>query len=350
MSTEFKFRDVNADMSDIPSYASLDEAAILVAEANNAMFDALKREIGLQELGIFESTGNFVSYVIEEGEDKAEEKTEDSGEDSGEEAKEEPKEEKKGFLSKGKEVIKKIVELLKAAGAKVKGLFEAAMRKISEVTAKAAAAFGGKLDAGKLQESLEKTTIKFKSPSYNNLKTFIAMNNFGGKTVGEIPFNDVLRELKKNDKDVTVKNLTEHFEGSSEDHTLDAEGLKDIVEVINKFGKTNDNIKAMYKSCEVYFHDAIRKVESAEQVNQENLDNVKKSASYVPMVFGAALSSYYKLVRLDVGIALRLAAKGKFAKKKDEKAADQNAAPAEGEKPEQVNASAMVESLFNWSF
>ena len=130
MNTQLKFRDVNTDMSDIPSYASIEEATILVAEANNAMFDSLKREIGLQELGVFETTGNFISYVIEEGET------------AGDEAKEEKK---GGFVNKGKEIAGKIIALIKAAAAKVKGLFEAAMKKINEVTAKAAAAFGGKL-------------------------------------------------------------------------------------------------------------------------------------------------------------------------------------------------------------
>lgn len=346
MNTEFKFRDVNADMSDIPSYASCTEATILVAEANNALFDSLKKEIGLQELGVFESTGNFISYVIEEGE-------ETGGE--------EPKEEKKSLIDKGKAVVGKIIEFIKAAAAKVKGLFEQIMRKISELTARAAAAFGGKLSEERMYNAIENHTIKFHCGDFDKLFSFIAHKDLikMGYAKKDSGLFEVLRNMGYSGEELKTKvpkakEVEDHFEGEKKDHTLSntpegKQAIVDICKVINEFSKTNDALKKMYKNCEDHFKNLVSECESAKEVDKEKLEEYQTNVRQTTVVFGAALSCYYKVVRQDVAIAIKISLRGKKPKKAAE---GDNAAPAEGEKPEttaQLN-SAMVESLFNWSF
>ena len=311
MNTQLKFRDVNTDMSDIPSYASIEEATILVAEANNAMFDSLKREIGLQELGVFETTGNFISYVIEEGET------------AGEEAKEEKKsfidkgkEIAGGTVNKGKELAKKFIELVKKALGKIKGLFESAMKKMIE---------------GNLK--------------IEDIKDFEALNKF----------NTVKAEAKS----LSVKAVCDYLEGEAVDHTLTNDeasknAIKDIVKVIKTFKEGNAFIKALYKKCNDYYNDVVKEAEAESEPKPNWIEYNKTQVANTTIVFGAALQSYYKLIRQDVGIAIKLAAKSKLPGKKKAAEGENTAAetaPAKGEtQKESANFSAEVDSLFNWSF
>lgn len=334
MDKAFSFKDVQIDMSDIPSYASLNEACLYVTEASNALFDNLKREIGLNELGIFEATGNTISYVVEAGE------------------------EENGVVNKGKEVAAKIMKIFEAAAAKIKGMFEVAMRKINELTTKATAGLGGKLNADSMKKGLKYTKISYNCGKFDNLEKFIN--------------NGSVLNVKRGANEFNSKGISEYFEGTKEDHTLtdDDAGKKavdDIVEVISKFVTKNIALKELYKKSTSYLDDRKKEIKSATEIDSESLANIKTQIADATLVYGTAFSTYYKLVRQDVSIAIKLVAaakkaelKDKLPKKKEEKAAEAEA-PKEEKAAEDIKESAVeesvtktyteeVESLFNWSF
>ena len=353
MDKAFSFKDVQIDMSDIPSYASLNEACLYVTEASNALFDNLKREIGLNELGIFEATGNTISYVVEA---------------EGEEGKEGLKDK---VINKGKDLKVAIDKIIDAIAKKIKGLFEAALLKMNEVVAKAYNVIGKQLDENKLIAALDKTEIKFTSGDYKNLKDFVTGNSeFYNLVFGSDPGEDINAKIAEEiGGDLTGSKLIEYFEGKPEEQTLDAAGVKDICTVIKDFKNNNGGIKKMYKDCSKIINDKKKEVKSAKEVDNDLLSAIKANFAAMSLVYGKALSCYYKLICQDVKLAVKLFAtakkaelKDKLPKKKEEKAAEAEA-PKEEKAAEDVKVkeSAVeesvtktyteeVESLFNWSF
>ena len=361
MDKAFSFKDVQVDMSDIPSYASLDEAVLYVAEANESLFNNLKREIGLNELGVFETTGNTISYVVEAGEEK--EGLKDKAKAAGGAA-----------VNKGKALVDKIVKIIEAAAAKIKGLFEAGMRKINELTTKATSAFGKRLNVAKIKEALGDKTIAFQSGDYKQLENFIAKAKEGGN--GFFSFRDV---MKSNGVAINKAEVSAFFEGKVENQTLSAKdnSIDQIASVVQDFKAKNDAVKRMYKGCADSLDKTKKEIKSAKEVDSERLASVQKNISDYTIIYGAALATYYKLVRLDVGLLIKAAGKasklGKAAdaakEKADEKKAQKQAAEefaANGgvaagesavvesavveEEPATKTYTEEVESLFNWSF
>lgn len=366
MNNEFSFKDVQPDMSDIPSYATLDEAVLYVAEANNALFNELKREIGLNELGIFETTGNTISYVVEAGEEgENKEGLVDKAKAAGGAA-----------VNKGKALVDRIIKLIEAAAAKLKGLFEAGMRKISELAAKAATAFGKRLNAEKIKENLGDKVIKYKFGDYDRLEDFLRNG------IESDPMN-AFRNIKKSGAELTKDGLNKYFEGTVEERTLDANGIDQMVKVINDFKSRNDAIKKAYKSCQDHLNAIKKDVKSAKEINAEKLAGIQQAIAENTLVFGTAISAYYKLMRNNVNVLVKAFNKGTKVAKAADKAKEfadthtprdvvdsvkekvKSKAPKgvpvtvksnESAVEEVVEESATktyteeVESLFNWSF
>lgn len=357
MNTEFSFKDVKPDMSDYPSYASLDEAVLCVVEANEIMFNNLKRNIGLTELGIFESTGNTIEYTTE--------------------MKRVPTQDK--VVNKGGDLKAAVLKVLASVAARVKGLFEAALRRLSELTAKASAAFGKRLNTEKLTNAYNNLSspIKFNSGDYENLKDFI--NGNGDLYVHMYSdSNEDIEALVKDDLggELSAKKINEYFEGSKYDQTFEEKDIKDIVDIISNFAYNNNAVKNMYKDCSKDINKLMKEVKSAKEIDSEKLNRLQKNAKVTTMVFGSALSMFYKLVKQDVSIAIKLVNKSavnraknaasdkakaiknapKNMKQRREERREQKQAAADWEANGTIDESAIssyteeVESLFNWSF
>jgi hypothetical protein len=321
MDNAFSFKDVQLDMSDIPSYASLDEATLYVLEANTVLFNNLKREIGLNELGIFETTGCTVSYVVEanEGEEGSKSGLVDKAKAAG-----------GTVVNKSVDLAQKVLKFIEVIGAKIKGLFEAAMRKISELTAKAANAFGGRLDEKKLKEALGKTEITFTSGGFDNLKEFI---DSGGElhplVFGSAPEADIKGKISDIiGGDLNKANLVKFFEGESKKQTLDPKGVEDICELIKNFKDNNAAVKKLYKDCEKIINDKKKEVKRAKVVDNDMLNAINANLRDMTLVYGTAMSSYYKLIRQDVNLAIKLTAKASKLGKAAEAGADKVKAAA----------------------
>ena len=155
------------DMSDIPSYASVSEAVLYVLEANERNYNALKQEIGLSELGFFEANGTRMVY---EAKDETEAAAADDNTADTENEKPEDKKVSK-FKGKAKDIKDNIVKLISSAWAKIKGLFETVIRKISELVSSATNKIGKKnfkLETMKAGAAAIKN-IEVKTYDYDNL-------------------------------------------------------------------------------------------------------------------------------------------------------------------------------------
>ena len=376
MNEAFSFKDVELDMSDIPSYASLDEATLYVVEATEILFNDLKKEIGLNELGVFETTGNTISYVVEanEGEDK-------------ESLKDKAAKVKTAAVNKGAAFKESIKKLGAAIMAKLKGLFEAALRKMNDLMASAANAFGKRLDADKLKAGLEGTKIEFKSGDHENLMRCVDIGH-----ENQTGWDDVVNEIKGNgDGQLTKEAIKKYFMGEEKTQTLDAKGVDDIVKLIGKFNSNNIWVKGAYKAASTLANSMIKAMlKSPEEPDNEEFKEMQDNAKAITLVFGTALSCYYNLIRQDVAVLIKLNNKvtkanvvnkakdaahavkhevdnaKAVAKTAKDVAKDQLAnkkGKKEEEKTEALAASAIedvdnktmtyteeVESLFNWSF
>jgi len=306
MDNAFSFKDVELDMSDIPSYASLDEATLYVMEANTVLFNNLKREIGLNELGVFETSGCTISYVVEAGE--GEEGSKKSG------LVDKAKAAGGTVVNKGAALVDKVLKLIDAVAGKIKGLFEAAMLKINELTAKAAKAFGGRLDEEKLVAALDKTEISFTSGDFENLEQFISSGGDLYPVVfGSAPEADIKGKIGDIiGGELTKANLVKFFEGESKSQKLDATGVKHICSLIKDFKSNNTAIKKIYKDCEKILNNKKKEVKKAKEVDSNLLNAINANLAAMTLVYGTALSSYYKLICKDVGLAIKL--RGKASK------------------------------------
>ena len=376
MNEAFELKSIQPDMSDIPSYASLDEAALYVVEASNILFDNLKREIGIDELGTFEVTGNTISYVEEAGEEGAAE---------------EKKEENKGSVNKSGALKERVVKVLEAFAAKIKGVFELTLRKLSELTAKASQAFGRNLDVAKLKDAAEEMKIEFKSGGYDNLLVFVnRKNNEEDMKALYDEINDHLDKQGSGDS-LNKEAVKSWFVGEEKTQTLDSKGVEDIVKIITDFRQNNGFVKRLYHDTDKHIKQQIKNANKVK--DSESLEQSKKDAAWTALVFCTCLSCYYQLIRQDVQLLVKLnnkVVKRDVANKAKEGAeAAKNAAHAvkhevdnakavaknakdqaadkkgkkEEEKTEALAASAIeevdnktmtyteeVESLFNWSF
>jgi hypothetical protein len=396
MDNAFSFKDVRADMSDIPSYASLDEATLYVMEANTVLFNNLKREIGLTELGIFESTGCTISYVVEAG--KGEEGESKSG------LMDKAKAAGGYVVNKGKDLKEKLLKIIGIVAGKIKGLFEVALRKINELTAKVAEAFGKRLDEKKLQEALGKTEITFKSGDYSKLLSFVGdakdplrvaafsveptrQGYSGNTTVVYNTYDTKVKEaLGLGEKEaISKENLKKYFEGEQGTKTLDPNGLEEICKLIKNFQGNNNAVKLLYKNAEKELNDNKKTVQSAKVIDNESVNRINNNLTRMALIYGTAMTCYYNLIRQDVGILIKLKAKATKLGQAADKAAQAagNAAHAVGHEIDNARAIAHnardlarqqkdqktvnkesalfdsdgattyteeVESLFNWSF
>ena len=374
MNTEFSFKDINVDMSDIPSYASVQESVLFVLEANERMFNSLKQEIGLQELGLFEATGMTTSYVIEEGEEAKEESKENTALIPRPDA-------SVAVRNNGAKTKIKFGEILNKIAAKIKALFEKAMRKISELISSAYKALGSwAVDEKKMLAGLPHAKIAYKSGNFDNLVKFASgegelyqkmiafIDSASSDANASMRALDDLKQLFKGE--ITQSSVSHYMEGPVLEHNqITEQDVKDIVKIVGNFKNAKSFIKDIYKMAE----NALKTVKEntvgskVKEYDNSLLEYFKNAQSVITVLFGTTLSLYYKVVRQDVTIAIRLTAAGKLKGKKA-------AAGGKGEKGEQIRSdrrnnviqgtpseegestaesasyTTEVENLFNWSF
>lgn len=323
------------DMSDIPSYASVSESVLYVMEANERNFNALKQDIALSELGFYEANGTAIVYEADE---------ETSGE------KKDEKEEKKSD-DKGKVKIKdRIVQLISAAWAKIKGLFETVIRKISELITTAANKIGKK--NFKLETMLtgahEIKDIKVETYDYDNLG--LIFNNPSSAyanskllgTIARMSDQGGIENLKKNarygmsredlekwfrsqsgmggDGSLT-EDIREYLRGKKVTITKqmlqDEKVLKSMISTAYKFDEANKAVKELYKKAKNVFDKQIKDIKAEKDIDNDALTLVQFTSQTSTAIFGTALSEYYSLVKRNVSIASRLASAYNSIKKKD---------------------------------
>jgi hypothetical protein len=207
-------------------------------------------------------------------------------------------------VNKGADLVNKVIKLIEAAAAKIKGLFEAGMRKIGELTAKAASAFGKRLNAESIKKNLGDSEIKYKFGDYDNLETFLRNCAAGGK--------NAMNNLKKSlgDAEITSENVRKHFQGTVEERTLDSNGINQMVEAVSKFKTKNDAVKKAYKGCADHLNEIRKETKKASEINSEKLAGIEKSIRETTIIFGVAMSEYYKLMRNNVMVLIKANNKG----------------------------------------
>ena len=127
---------------EFPSYASLDEAGMLVIEQSNAEFYNMKASMGLEELGILESTGSVMVY-----------------EDN-----------------KVKSFFEKIIAWIKARFEDIKKFFEAALKKFKAMV-----------------EKFKKKLVKSKIDALKNKVKYLKPKSYG-KTYDYSGYMDILKK------------------------------------------------------------------------------------------------------------------------------------------------------------
>lgn len=372
------------DMSDIPSYASVSEAVLYVLEANEKNYNELKQEIGLSELGFFEANGTHVVYEAEDETAKDDEKSEDK------------KDEKKDEKSKVK-IKDKIINLISAAWAKIKGLFETVIRKISELVTSASNKIGKKNFKLETLKNGAYTIKKFelKTYDYDNLgKIFDNPSSAYAKsevlgTVGRMSSGGSVNaglkgksrdelekwfreESKIGDKGSIAEDVRENLRGKevkiTKEMLQDDKVLGSMIRTAYKFDEANKAVKELYKKAKDTFDKQIKSIKAEKEIDNDTLVIAQTASQISTTIFGVALSEYYSLVRRNVSIAAKLASaanskegkKNKFAnsdegrawaKERDEAQNYSGAGYASGNSyGESATYSQEIANLFDWKF
>jgi hypothetical protein len=363
MPTESIMRNVVPDMSDIPEYASMEEAVLYVTEADVKLINNFYREIGLNELAVYETTGNFVDYYTEADDNK-----------DGEGEKKEPG--KLGKLAGG--IKERGEKLVNAIAAKIKGLFEKALSVIQDSVAYAATKLGSTkaFNAENLKKKLGNRVITIKGGDYQNLKHLAT----GGGVSGNIlkAFHDAAnanRNNTKNDEgvlkdleqliggEINTKNVKAWLVGPDKGGTkLDAKGIDDICKIIKDSKSAIEGLRSIYKQADKSIAVLAASIDKVRQDNnlKNNIGDRYKNdssdkagaktntaiASAITIIYGTAISTYVELIKKDIAIAVKVLA----TVKKDEKPNNESAVVDQEETNNTNHYSEEVDSLFDWSF
>ena len=366
MPTESIMRNVVPDMSDIPEYASMEEAVLYVVEADVKLINNFYREIGLNELAVYETTGNFVDYYTE-------------ADDNAEGEKKEP-----GKLGKLAGSIKERGEkLVKDIAAKIKGLFEKALSVIQDSVAYAATKLGGTkaFNAENLKKKLGNRKIIIKGGDYQHLKDLAT----GGGPSGDIlkAFHNAAtakRNNTKNDEgnlkeleniiggEINTKNVKAWLVGPDNGGTtLDARGIDDICKIIKDSKSAIDGLRSIYNQADKTIADLATSIKDLRQNNNivnKDIDKQYKNdtgknfgaktntaiASAITIIYGTAISTYVELIKKDIAIAVKVLATVKKNDSGEKEKTNESAVVDQEETNHTNHYSEEVDSLFDWSF
>ena len=362
MPTESIMRNVVPDMSDIPEYASMEEAVLYVVEADVKLINNFYREIGLNELAVYETTGNFVDYYTEADDNK-----------EGEGEKKEP-----GKLGKLAGSIKEKGEkLVNDIAAKIKGLFEKALSVIQDSVAYAATKLGGTkaFSAENLKKKLGNREITIKGGDYTNLQHLakgearVILTELEKAAKGDENSGD-LKQLKDMfGGEITTKSVKEWLVGPDKGGTkLDAKGIDDICKVIKDSKSAIEGLRSIYKQADKSIAALATSVNAVRKNNPSmngstltgfDKDTEKKFgaktntaiASAITIIYGTAISTYVELIKKDIAIAVKVLATVKKNDSGEEKDVKKESAVVDQEETNNTNHySEEVDSLFDWSF
>jgi hypothetical protein len=367
MPTESIMRNVVPDMSDIPEYASMEEAVLYVTEADVKLINNFYREIGLNELAVYETTGNFVDYYTEADDNK-----------EGEGEKKEP-----GKLGKLAGSIKERGEkLINDIAAKIKGLFEKALSVIQDSIAYAATKLGGTkaFSAENLKKKLGNREITIKGGDYTNLQ-HLARGDGASTDILKAFHNAAKAKANKNNDEGVLKDLEQLIGGEINTKNvkawlvgpdkggikLDAKGIDDICTIIKDSKSAIEGLRSIYNQADKTIANLATSIKDLRQNNNitnKDIDKQYKNdtgknfgaktntaiASAITIIYGTAISTYVELIKKDIAIAVKVLATVKKDGGEKEKPNNESAVVDQEETNNTNHYSEEVDSLFDWSF
>ncbi len=329
-------KNVKPDMSVIPAFASLNESAYYIIEANEKDFTEMIKSIGLHELGVFEATGSVLLYETD-----SEEKKEDD-------------EKKEGFLVK--------------IWARIKAVFEKFLTKIKEKCAQVSSLLVNSKIRGKdIEANIDKLPDDFKYERYPYTKLYEALKASNP---------DNLLRARANTNSETTKNMIDKYTNSNSNdadeirkeirgekkETLYKADLKNninkIMTVVTDYNNASAAIKNFYKNTQNYFDKLIKDAKD-QDTNKVFLNDMKMKANKTVLYANILLSEYYSLYMENVKLVLKLAkikdtTSDKSEEKKEEVKPEEKKEEAKGkEKVEVQHNSAFdseLSSLFDWTY
>lgn len=310
MSYSYEIQNAPVDMSDIPSFANMNEAGMYVLEAEQIMFNEMMQNIGLSELGAIEKNGFF-----NEADDAKEEK-------------------KKANL---KETI---VSFLTRVWAKIKAMFETLLRKIKEIIAKVATVIASKKAKDKdLVAALDsKDKFEVKAYKYTGLEDRVESLVTGGIVSLNGPAEK--KVLSKEER----KKIVNDIRGSEKPETLDKAFIKsnltDIISTVKDFKNTNNVIKKAYDKTKKAIDENVKNVKKSDDITKVGINNVHTEASNLISVSNIIVAEWYGYVRRNAAIVSKLAS---IAKKNDDKNDDKKSTN------ESAAYQSEIGSLFDWN-
>lgn len=336
MSYVFEAEIANAGVARdiIPSYAPMCEAYFYLQEATEKEWNNFKYNLGIYELGVLESTGAEIIY--EEGSEEA------------------PK--------------NKIAELFKSAWERIKGLFDAALKKISEVinglknkfSAKFKSALVKKLamSAGKTEDGAQVQKVYYKFNDYTNINNVKVPND----TTEVVDAEQIKKDAGVVEREVTL-------------NWLNNGGIDTLIKYATDFKFVKGQIGSNYTTVKKELDQDLKGAKASNFSTKNDIDQIKKKITVANKYASVVLSLYHERQRAAIGILTKLAVK--FAVGKDEsmegkaKAAEKAAAKKEkedakaakkAEKEAKKNGEAQkesavmesytseIEKMFDWNF
>lgn len=294
----------------IPSYAPFSEAYFYLQEATENDWAELTRSIGLYELGVLEATGAEVVYEADDNSEAA------------------PK--------------NKIAKFFADAWARIKGLYDVAIKAI--------------------QEACNNAKEKFKNS--RSLRLDEAQFKEGTKFGKYRDYSSLEYALSKTQKDESFDG-GEHQIVLGKEFDADAEFVKknwsNLVDIAFEFKFTKAQIVKNYTDVKKAFDDAVKAAKSGD--NGEALKGAKAKVTNLNKYASQICKLYHERQRRALAIVAKaalLTMKKSEAEKAESKKAkeEKNSQEAKTEqKPEKTNESAVLESytsdigkLFDWDF
>lgn len=317
----------------VPSYAPFCESYYYLQESTEADWNALQREIGINELGILEATGTEVVYEANDDETK--------------------------------KVNSKIVQFIVDQWEKVKGLFQKLLENIQKKMSGAKEKFKGNTIAKiKTRLSEGNVTRLYKDGEAKVLGKFApytGLDKVAGFSTGEL----------KAKADYGESDIDAYLRGGQDfDVKIDwvKKNIDTIVNYAFEFKFTKKSIVSAYNEAKKGYDQDIKDAKSAGGDNtKEKIEKIKEHVKKLNALSSACTKLFIERQTRALSILTKVAVLtlGKSAEQKEaerqEKA--QNKADKAAEKKEKVNASAEmegtpivesysteVEKLFNWNF
>jgi len=310
----------------IPDYAPLSEAYFYLQEATENDWNALKREIGIYELGVLEATGSEIIY------------------EENDEAK-----------SSIKERFLKFVE---GVWARIKGLFDRAMKTIDSFATSAKAKFNSAF------KNHVVANLKLMDDDKIKAKVHATVHNYKGLANATVKKEDF-------DKDAFVNELKGDSVEVTKTWLMSGNNLDTLIKGAVDFKFTKGQLGTSYKSAKQEVDKKLKEAKASKDnpnidAAKTELSNINKSAAAIVSVFQARQREYAKTLAslaLLAGKQVAVDKKADRAAKAEQKKAEKEEAKKVEKKEEvQQNSAEMegtpiiesysteVEKLFNWNF